>query len=459
MSTIINIPANGSLTPGGAVPGTAAILAQPNWYIDPNNGVDSNDGTTAATALKTVAEWAARLGVGGVLAHGALTIYGGSTTTVGNACTALHTGTLTSVTNVTASSNTQTQATDVTLSSWASYIGYRGRVTSVTDNNKIFFPCKDLGGGAARFGTPQAGPSFFTATTLTGGDTYQIDQQITVTIGALDHFIAGNAGAGATSVFVLGNLPSTDPLVIPHVGLTSCFIQDLDITFPSSWGPSISLIRFVACRFAHAAGGPNFNGSVTQLAGSVVNNDVSFSSARGNILGGLVLGNVFVLNGGLVQVRNGATFQGGGLICQYGEINVSDGNVGVFDVPTVVGSNPVGSAIKVGAGQNITSFGFLTVALAQNLYGSGSAGYGIEVMPGCMGMMNTISGAPNITGSLGAFSLGASTTACRAWNESTGAWTSPISASWANFEATIGNGGFGQNAHNVGTRSSLVWST
>lgn len=91
------------------------------------------------------------------------------------------------------------------------------------------------------------------------------------------------------------------------------------------------------------------------------------------------------------------------------------------------------------------------------IWGNGNDGYGIVIQPGTTLTVDS-NYVPNITGTLGDFAFntkGGPTNLGRAWNESAGLWTAPITTSWSNFILAL-TSGFGYNAHYVTTNSAIV---
>jgi hypothetical protein len=94
------------------------------------------------------------------------------------------------------------------------------------------------------------------------------------------------------------------------------------------------------------------------------------------------------------------------------------------------------------------------------IWGSGNTGVGIAVGPNA-GVTVSVAEPSPITGTLGNFGFigqngGAVVTVARAWDDTTDAFTTARTCTWAHLAATIGAGGFNFNAHNVATNASLI---
>lgn len=163
-----------------------------------------------------------------------------------------------------------------------------------------------------------------------------------------------------------------------------------------------------------------------------------------------------------VFVELDTIFQGGGALGGNGisVINgaVKIGTAAVFDVAGGGPNNPTGAGVYVSAGSDYQLGGPAVGAdITHALWGLGNVGPGIEVGPG--GTFLTITNSPTITGTGGDFRLDGATDS-RAWDETAGAgagaWTLLIANTWANFVATIGAGGLGSAAMNVGKKCLIA---
>jgi len=203
------------------LPGASSFVAawgvQANWFIDPTNGFDTNDGTQQTQGagnigpLKTISEWARRMSAAGSIQTAMVVNILGTTLTTDEPRLTLHvkqsaggkvrfsgtlgittirTGTFTPVTAANPATNVAQQGTDSLGATWTAAIsasavtGKRVRNTTVGARlNSTFWPMKDLTLGAARFSQPILAPvfasGFFGSTTLSSlsnNDTYALEQ-------------------------------------------------------------------------------------------------------------------------------------------------------------------------------------------------------------------------------------------------------------------------------------------
>lgn len=454
-------------------------VTQPNWFVNPAvNGCggsgcsDAFDCATANTACRTAKEVQRRFQCGDIMQNtnvfvlstlpvndpinvcanlygGNLTYVGGPNTTIGSGSTALQTGTLTSCVATTPSTNTQNNCVDTAISSWTPMLNKRIRITSGARSGQWAWVGKDLGGGpgaaAARFSGFGTALSISPVSAQTG-DTYQIDGQIGAAIG----FITPTCGSASA--------------------LKAMIFQDL--AFLNSGAGFDSVLGSSPCALTVVASNTNAFGTSGAIGPYFLNNTFENSQAnsvtlRGpelqyvsGLLGNTTLG-AAVVQAGIFAIRGGVLIENsvGVQISGTGLVTVIDNTdqIGIFDTVTNGNSNPNGSAILLGGGaQNIAlPGGFSVTAVNASLYGSGNAGYGLEVQRGATASV-TGSGI-TITGTLGDFRL-ASTAGSQAYafNNLTNAYVGPITQTWANFNASIASGGFNFNAHNLQDNSHLV---
>jgi len=467
----------GAYTP----PSGGTSLLQDSWYIDTANAsgtaLDTNDGHTSTTALRTHAEllrrWgpAPRFGLyvniyelsdmsGSDPMRFALAVddnywvswYLSPNITIGSGSTSVQTGTFSSVTNLAASSNTATQATDSLGRSWTTLLGKRVRDLT---SGAIAWPVKDLGSGAVRLTPPSTWFDDFTdfPTTTTFGTvhTYRVETLRKAYVSEIS-LTSGTANSGSN-----GKL----------------WIQDADFQNTSaivvnSTGPSVT---FRGCHFSSVVEVANTGLGFTNFSNSYIESVFAVAGGGGTIfLGGGIKGlstqPSFQTTGvGVATIDADALIQGGaGISVPMGSVVL--GRVGIFD--TVVRAqkgNPRGSAIVVG-GQNSTfsspAGGHVRIANfsygAAAVYGSGNAGYGIDVFPAhSVDVQSTA--AITVTGSSGDFILGEDSTAATPFDKgaSPPAYKAAVTGSWTNFAAALGSGGFAGNATNP-TRGAGIFT-
>ena len=442
-----------------------SYITQTTWFIDPQNSSttasDHNDGLTSSTPLKSFAEFSRRLGVNSQIGQNTnvfmlsdglstdplnlhitvhkgsfLSFYGASSTTIGAGATSVQTGTFSSVTNLNAATNTPTQATDSLGRSWTTLIG--NRVRDLT-TNAIAWVAKDLTGGAVRLSSPSTWvngtASLVTTTTFNTTNTYQVETLRKIWLG--DNFFT-------TSFF------STQGTV---------FFQDLDFqgstTSLNAYGTPITVRGCHSSIIVSIAGDGR---SVTIFSNCCMQNEVLVTGGLFKLEAGVAMnaniGNILNSGIGVSQVDGDALIQGGGgLQCRAGTMVL--GRVGIFDAVANGSFNPRGSAICVGVIINAgpTPGGYCrAVTLFHSIsaiYGSGNAGYGIDVFPGHrMDYQSTAS--LTVTGTSGDFILGEDSTAATPFDKSASPpqYKAAITGSWTNFTTVVSSGGFGGNAQN-----------
>lgn len=159
--------------------GSGHGITQPAWYVDSVNGNDENDGSSSATALKTLAELDARMGFATIRQYTEVHLAGDFSTEAlflrvssdldpsGNAYplailgtpTVLRTGTISATANQSIGAASPPQLTDVTVADWntagpggTSLIRKRLRITAApgdpSDVGKYVWLKRDDGGGA-----------------------------------------------------------------------------------------------------------------------------------------------------------------------------------------------------------------------------------------------------------------------------------------------------------------------
>lgn len=159
----------------GLLEGTNPAMAQLNWYIDPINGNDANDGASATTALRTDDERQRRMGENPIWSAGdyhifylndidkvvlrgrrigsaAIFVHGSATP--GNGQSILYSGTIDALTTLSPSTNQPWQITSNGLPvSWTASGLIDGRIRDTTAGTNLGakgWAIKDLGGKQAR---------------------------------------------------------------------------------------------------------------------------------------------------------------------------------------------------------------------------------------------------------------------------------------------------------------------
>ena len=468
-------------------------------YIDAINGSDSNDGISSTTALKSHAEFERRVSgrtitppyntdpIGTGDENRALTIHILSSlpssdpinirfqmaidstlyyTAGTNILQTLATGTITATTPMTPASNVPNQITDSSLpSGFTPYVGERLRITSGANQNAIAWIAKDLGSKAARISNPctwtpydpTQGPTYGSfgqfifdiyPKTLTVGDHYAIEKLFEVTMGVFEP-----NGMGAGPGFWFFNITIDNLHVVGNAGWTT-------------YGPN-SYWNVAQCRIDATLYLKNVEESYwlncSIDGGTFVEGPALISAFHAGLIRGV---GVDCAGNSIVNMNLDVMLQG----CGMRGHRIAIQSACVFDA--VEGITTSGNAVDVGRIQIHTSQPFYLAAGAGmartqtlqhdaniRLWGSGNAGFGVNVGAGCTFYIPEneppYTMIPTITGTAGDFGLNGSATG-RAWNESTGTWTAAITNTWAHLAATTGAGGFNGNAQNVAQRAAIV---
>lgn len=434
------------------------------WFIDPVNGADNNNGNTPTAPLKTHGELVRRLGdglqasvtgadtvVGGsvysvttiyllgdlpesdqidlevVLRHAGIWIYQGTRSV-------LRSSAFTAVTAQNRATNTPWSVTDGALD-WTPFVGKRIRVTSGVNFNQTAWVAKNLGAGAARISSP-ANPNYpppstnlaFASTNpgvFSNGDPYVIEQLSKAYIRHME--IEGDFSSGA-----IGTLAFVD--------LDLRGVVDPFLTAPNALSPQGgSFVNFVACEFSTArAYTLPMSGILTSFVNCGFMKGV-LSRGRTVFDAGLALGaSSFRLFG--PSAMDGDFMMHGTPLQVLGTLLVA-ANVCAFDSS--------GAGIVVGEdffGTSLSTLNIIDVLHGgHDVWGSGNVGPGIRIGVGVR--ITYATSVPTITGASDYVLAGAATG--RAWDEGAGVYTAPIANTWANLALPIGGGGFGGSAHNV----------
>lgn len=489
------------ITPPTNVIPSSTWLTQSTWYIDPQNSTghasDSNACSSSSAPCLTAQEFSQRLGTGLIkqntyvffLSNGKVSdpldlqmtlgvnvifaIYGGPnatsdggmpTYTLGSGSTALAAGTFSSVTALARSTNQFEQVADTTSQdggtglTWTSYVNDFGRITSGTHAGAVFGIMKDLGSNTARvsqpvtLSLPNLSPSSSALSAST--DNYQVDQQTIIYLGVVKPTFDLNGPYDGGSISAASVLAIVDA----ELGKTNVSAT-LNI---SSLGRGLML--FQRCKFDSlvVSDGPG----IVEIFGSLlVSQWTAFSGAL--VLEGTQASTVQILDG-LAEIGIGTdvSLQGGTGLFINGGSNVI-GGLGCADTTASVGTNYRGSCVQVGAspqssgnaGFGFTQFGTLNSGVCGgcSLYGTGMAGYGLDVMAG-----NTASWAGSYTfaatQSSRDFILGGTTSNGVTIATQPATYSGAITESWSNFSLPVADGGFGGYAHNLQTNTHLVQS-
>lgn len=413
--------------PGATVAGMTfhpAAWDQTEWHIDPVNGNDLNDGLTLGTAIKTVGEYNRRVGVvhkfdrnitmtihsslpvGDVLDLSGLQQIRGlemldKFTVIGIPSAPVATG-IATVRNFVQASSIPHGLSCGTLGSLAAYILPGRMVRKTVGNGDVTWLAKDEDGTIARM----TFPAYFAP----GG--FQESQGT---------FVTGEA-------FEIVDLPNVPQVQLPIGQIVHC--KNLHFT---NYMVVNGAQYFYECAidFLLSSMGGFIGISNCQIKGYVSTQ----TGVEYYITYGLIKDAVFA-NEGRCSIQNYTLIQA----CQtYSPNYVDEGNsagischtrgFGIFDSP--------GSAM-------IIAHTYVNYCNG-SIYGSGNAGYGIEVQRGGKLYLDPSGGAPVVTGALGDIKLGNKTSGPAINTTNPYGYTADRAYSYANLAASVAAGGFGGN--------------
>ena len=440
----LDVPGSGA---SGFVP---AALSQSVWYVSPATGNDSNTGSSAGQPLKTVSQLRTRWGQGTTLAGdpnayptvtvnlldnvpstdplqlsnfylgpGGVLVFRGQRTTV-------HTGSITAVTQINRATNTPTSITDGALANgaWAAWVGKRLRIVGGPRDGATAFVVKDLGGKSARVSpfniiNPDPGIEVSTLVQAQVGDTYVVEDLTEVYVDEMS-VLASSQGGVNVAIFVT---------------FVDCYLRG---DFFLALGSRDFTTLFQGCRFEScllvsaavdaASVGCGYDNAFLVWGGQLTVNACGVREA------GLGLGSAVEL-GGRVLSNFDTLYQATSM--SVGESSVFQvGNSGFFDSPSTplqIGGPTEGAGYLI-----VTAYGG---AGGPGLYGSGNTSAGVTLESGGK-MFYDAAAVANLT-LTGAsdFTVGGQTSAF-AFDETTNAWTTARTCTWAHLAATIAGGGF-----------------
>lgn len=473
-------------------------LRHANWYVDPVNGNDENDGTAATTTgtvgpMKTMRELTRRLGPKARLAppyNASAAAYlvvihllddmplGGADDLTpswligpdvvvwirGRVKSTLRTGTFTAVRAADPANLVPWAITDSSVpTSWtaiAGAVGSRIRITSGTRANNYAWIVKDEGGKVGRvspFGSstilgssdsagPDAQRRFNAIVSPQVGDAYAVETLTRLVVGAFTDisFIgAGNSATNWPPAVYLGEvaLSSTNSGSSSTYGLTVG--TDVVDTPQEEGSYGVGLKMYSTKVEAVLSTRGHITAVNTHEAGSVYVLSGRFEKLGGATFGAISYGGTYCCHKD--PISQGLPVAGKDLLIQ---------SLAVFDASSkpgvVVGSPGAGSAVTHGV---LALGAHFESADPVRLWGAGNAA-GVSLTANCS--LSYSSGATlSITGSGGDYLLNASSTA-RAWDESSGTFTSARTCSWSNLALAIGSGGLGGNAQDVASGARIA---
>ncbi len=424
--------------------------SQANWYIDPVSGVDTNSGITSGTAIKTHAEFVRRVGAGPLTPTGGTCTVniigdiptndpvkvafemgaGASIRYRGGVKTTNRTGTFTAATPYVVATNTPNAVTDSNQAGqWTADISRRVRITKAA--TAYAWVAKDLTTKQARISAVFADNGY----AAVNGTTYN------------------PAVADAYAVETLYKIPVADIQLRgdQSTAFSSMSFEDLDVIATNtfllaiqSYGCSLIFYRSRLEPIVNTLSGGN--GANTYFINCLFESDLLSLGVdtviAGCIKGGLSLGTVALTNSDL-KFESHTIIQGTSLSANPFGLITNTGGVGIFD-SAVTQFGPGGDAVYVAPRGALRTAG--------SLWGSGNAGFGVNVAPGAMGAYST---APTVTGTGGDLKLGGSTSQ-RVFDPAAGTYTAARNTTWTNLAAAIGSGGFAGNAINVSNHALFV---
>lgn len=467
-----------------------------DWYVDPTNGNDEYDGTSATFVsglvgpIKTLAELTRRWGtnilnpsvnvgtsrvcrvnlVNSIASTDPFNFYGALSANaviavIGGVASTLLTGTFTSVTAKNVTTNTPLAITDTALpsaNSWAAAVNTRIRITSGTAANigATSFVMKDLGTKQARITdfylkSYDAGSTSWPIVTAGAtsrlrtpvvGDGYAVETLKTVAIGSI-RVTVPSSGINSKITFLDCTVTSGSPDIYCRGSSTDVTFQAC--VFTAIWAPTTSAnSAFIQCCFQAGAFLLGCGGTNQFYLGL-------FGGGGGNV-------GLLILSPTNVVLDVDVMFQSCGIRILGAGVRISQ--VAIFD-NVASGTFPGGHGIYIGAGySSYPNFPcqvglFVGNAASVRVWGSGNAGGGIAITGGCTLQYKsgldlavlTITGSTPGTNDL---ILNGATTA-RTWDETGGAFTTARTTSWANVKATIAGGGLAGNPQDVASGARL----
>jgi len=362
-----------------------AASQQPDWYISPSTGSDDNDGATPGTALATHAELMRRLGSAPI--DWEITVHitenldedlyidltferDGYIHYVGTATT-IASGSLTNVVDTNGAVNQPGEITDSGLpNDWGplGLVGKRIRTTSGSNPGSISWIAKDLGSKQARVGewtvvTYSTPMNYVLPNTVLAGDAYVVEDLPTVK---------------SIYITVMQQYESSAFPVQPgHVVFDSLKVlgtNDVSTSLDNIWGGT----WFLGCDINRLV-------SVTTKPGPVIqSSSVSESFNVGFLLSSVVMLTRYVFGDGDAALNTLFTD------CVYVDVNPL---FRAFFLQNCGFMDCADDGIAMYSGSSLRGY----------IWGSGNAGYGIDLAVGCFA---DLSGGTTITGALGDTRIG-----------------------------------------------------
>lgn len=384
--------------------GVGLGTTQPEWYVNSVSGDDDADGSTPATALKTLTALDARMGfstiqqytqvhLSGDFSSEALTIRASSAIVSGNPVplaifgetTILKSGTITAVANQSVGATSPPQLTDPTVTNWdtagpegSSLLRKRLRITAAptrpADVGKYVWLKRDDGGGAITTSFPSAAldPSsgeLPPGIPLNGlaSPPYDYVVEELVRVGGFVHSpmfltrvnVMGVAGPGSSDTIIQANGGFLDRMIV---------FDGCDISFRMA---TTGFPGFFGCRME----GPDFFGVGGFISGCLIDNGPVSNSGR-----------QLFLAGNTIAIDN-SLYMGSELGASSSFCGIIAGGASCYNAP--------GTAVQLEIGTTIHAFGGL---FNGTLHGTGNI-LGVDVGTNSAFSYDTAkSSVPTITG-------------------------------------------------------------
>ena len=449
-----------------------------SYFIDPSNvslvASDLNDGLTNTTPILTIKELNRRYKnrvISSVITNTFMSNVlpgddlldiptslgvGGQINYIGTK-NIVHAGALTSGTIAINPSVNQRQVledTSLGANGWSNYIGYFISGTSGTSDGYDAWLVKTDGTASLDLAFATRGYNFDSGLVgyFNSGDTYEISIGSDMLIGNISPKVLVPPQAPGDNGITFKDfnfLPTGGmPLIVDNtrISFTRCKFSD---PFATAYGNQTT--NLYNCNLGNSPLGPPSINVSTQGIQSTSSSGIAmyaglYNSYQGDFCQFLSLFYDVYITGWGITIDPG-------LIVNV-VINSYDNFIGGIQVQDTL--SPL-AAITINKTTSLTDLGQFNGDL---IWGNGNAGYGVLIYPGITFTVNyNPLTTPIITGTLGDFAFlttnGSVATVGRAWNESSGTWTSTINTTWSNFIAPIGTG-FNYNAHYVANNSAIV---
>lgn len=421
--------------------GISSLQNQTTWFIDSVNGNDRNDGLTSVSALKTAEELYHRVGpVWEISQNTTITLLNSLLTSdtlhlenivnKSNATLSIKgiekvvaSGTFTNVRQFNHAGNIQWGVESTDIGSFAPHIKpgrYIRKTSGAHAGIAGFWPAKDENGTMCRISQPAYRPAgdFFNCflESLNIGDTFNIVDFPTVTNVMFGPVVTASA---FTPTIYLENISFQGGFPIAYQSI----VGGREVAFSKLAVGTGSILSFPNSQFGDTTLGFNLyvlsGGQLHLTYGLILN-------CRINYAGILGLSNYTLIQGCTTYFASAID------PCADAGIKCHTRGFGIYD-------SPASGLIVAPWHQNF---------IAGTIWGDGNAGYGVEVMPGGKMMVGGLGATTGtffiVQGALGEMKVGGRTTGPAIDTVNPYAYTADRNYTYANFNATVAAGGFGQ---------------